>query len=342
MDEKTNILLVDDSPAKLLSYEAVLSDLGENLIKASSGMEALDKLLKNDVALVVMDVCMPGMDGFETAEMIHHHPRFEKTPIVFVSGINVSDDDRIQGYRHGAVDYIPVPVTPEVLRAKVRVFIDLHRKTRLLEQLNERITTVQEEERRRLARDLHDSVGQLLAAVSMNNTLLESEAGKLSANGARMLSDNSQMVEEISKQVRTISYLLHPPLLDEVGIASALRCFVDGFAKRSEIDVKLDIAPNIGRFSPKIEICVFRMVQECLTNVHRHSGSPDAAIRIARNGSALTVQVEDSGKGLNFGNGSSQLGVGLPGMQERLRTLGGSLEIHSKEAGTKLEAVIPL
>ena len=342
MDEKTNILLVDDSPAKLLSYEAVLSDLGENLIKASSGKEAFEHLLKNDVALVVMDVCMPGMDGFETAEMIHQHPRFEKTPIVFVSGINVSEDDRLQGYRHGAVDYIPVPVTPEVLRAKVRVFIDLHRKTRQLELLNERITNLQEEERSRLARDLHDSVGQLLAAVSMNNTLLEAESGKLSANGARMLTENARMVEDISKQVRTISYLLHPPLLDEVGIASALRFYVEGFSKRSDIDVKLDIAPNVGRFEPRVELCVFRMVQECLTNVHRHSGSPDAAIRIARNGHALTVEVEDSGIGLNFEDGSSQFGVGLPGMQERLRSLGGKLEIHSNGPGTKLEAVIPV
>jgi len=128
MDEKMNILLVDDHPAKLLTYEAVLSDLGENLIKAGSGMEALEKLLKNDVALVLMDVSMPGLDGFETAEMIHQHPRFEKTPIVFVSGIHVTEDDRLKGYKHGAVDYIPVPVTPEVLRAKVRVFADLHRK----------------------------------------------------------------------------------------------------------------------------------------------------------------------------------------------------------------------
>lgn len=342
MNEKMNILLVDDHPAKLLTYEAVLSDLGENLIKASSGMEALEKLLKNDVALVLMDVSMPGLDGFETAEMIHQHPRFEKTPIVFVSGIHVSEDDRLNGYKHGAVDYIPVPVTPEVLRAKVRVFADLHRKTRQLEALNQRITYVQEDERRRVARELHDSVGQLLAAVSMNNTMLQSESERLSPEGAKTLSENAGMVEEISKQVRTISYLLHPPLLDEVGIASALHCYVDGFSKRSKINVKLQIAANIGRFSSEMELCAFRLVQECLTNIHRHSGSREAAIRVARNEAALTIEVEDSGKGMSVENGSTQMGVGLPGMQERLRGLEGRLQIQSNERGTKLTAVIPL
>ncbi len=149
MDEKINILMVDDQPGKLLSYEAMLSELGENLIKAHSGMEALEHLLKTDIALVLMDVSMPGMDGFETAQMIHEHPRFQNTPIVFVSGIHVTDLDRLKGYQHGAVDYVSVPVVPELLRAKVRVFAELHRKTQQLEMLNARMTLLQDEERRR-------------------------------------------------------------------------------------------------------------------------------------------------------------------------------------------------
>jgi len=201
---------------------------------------------------------------------------------------------------------------------------------------------VQEEERRRVARELHDSVGQLLSAVSMNNGMLVSEAGRLSPDGAKTLSENAWMVEEISKQVRTISYLLHPPLLDEVGIASALRCYVEGFSKRSKINVKVEIAANVGRFSPEIELCVFRLVQESLTNVHRHSGSPQAAIRVAQNESALTIEVEDGGKGMSLEERSTQQGVGLPGMQERLRSLGGRLQIQSNERGTILTAVIPL
>lgn len=131
-----NILMVDDQPAKLLSYEAILSELGENLIKASSGREALEVLLKHDVAVVLMDVSMPEMDGFEMAEIIHQHPRYQKTAIIFISAVHLTDIDRLKGYQRGAVDYISVPVVPEVLRAKVSVFAELHRKTRQLEALN--------------------------------------------------------------------------------------------------------------------------------------------------------------------------------------------------------------
>jgi len=135
-DEKINILLVDDQPAKLLSYEVILRDLGENLIKATSAREALELLLKRDIAVVLIDVCMPELDGFQLAAMIREHPRFRQTAIIFISAIHLSDVDRLRGYEMGAVDYVPVPVIPEVLRAKVRVFAELHRKNRQLEQLN--------------------------------------------------------------------------------------------------------------------------------------------------------------------------------------------------------------
>src|SRR5262247_2939401 len=134
--EPVNILLVDDQPSKLLSYEVILHDLGENLLKASSVREALEHLLKTDVAVVLMDVCMPDLDGFQLAAMIREHPRFQKTAIIFISAIHLSDMDRLRGYEMGAVDYVPVPVIPEVLRAKVRVFAELYRKTRQLERLN--------------------------------------------------------------------------------------------------------------------------------------------------------------------------------------------------------------
>src|SRR6476620_4818649 len=134
--EQVNILLVDDQPAKLMSYEVILAELGENLIKANSAREALEFLLKNDVAVVLVDVCMPELDGFELARMLREHPRYEKTAIIFVSAIHLSDVDHIRGYETGAVDYVPVPVIPEILRAKVRIFVDLYRKTRQLENLN--------------------------------------------------------------------------------------------------------------------------------------------------------------------------------------------------------------
>ncbi len=134
--EKVNILLVDDQPAKLLAYEVILKGLGENLIAVSSGREALEFLLKNDVAIILVDVCMPELDGFELAAMIREHPRFQKTAMIFISAIQVSDIDRLRGYEMGAVDYVPVPVVPEVLRAKIKVFAELFRKTRQLERLN--------------------------------------------------------------------------------------------------------------------------------------------------------------------------------------------------------------
>src|SRR5947209_5597411 len=169
--DKVNILMVDDQPAKLLSYEVILSELGENLIKATSGREALEQLLKNDVAVVLMDVSMPEIDGFEMADMIRQHPRFQKTAIIFISAVHLTDLDRIKGYQRGAVDYISVPVVPELLRAKVSVFAELHRKTRQLEMLNRELRrlsssliAMQDEERRRIARELHDGLGQELTA----------------------------------------------------------------------------------------------------------------------------------------------------------------------------------
>src|ERR1700733_3153035 len=134
--DKINILMVDDQPAKLLSYEVILAELGENLIKAHTASDALNILLKTDIAVVLMDVSMPDVDGFELADVIRQHPRFQKTAIIFISGVHLADSDKIQGYRSGAVDYISVPVIPEVLRAKVAIFVELHRKTRMLEKLN--------------------------------------------------------------------------------------------------------------------------------------------------------------------------------------------------------------
>ena len=149
--DPVNILLVDDQPAKLLSYEAILGELGETLIKAGSGREALDQLLKSEIAVILVDVVMPDLDGFELAVMIRDHPRFQKTSIIFVSAIAMTDLDRLRGYESGAVDYIPVPVVPDVLRAKVRVFAELYRKTRQLEKLNAELEKRVEERTAQLA-----------------------------------------------------------------------------------------------------------------------------------------------------------------------------------------------
>ena len=166
--DKVNVLLVDDQPAKLLAFEVILRDLGENLIKASSAREALEHLLKTEVAVVLVDVCMPELDGFQLASMIREHPRFKKTAIIFISAIHLTDVDRLRGYEMGAVDYVPVPVVPEVLRAKVKVFAELYRKTRELEQLNAEL------ERRVAERtaDLEASTTRLLQSEQLRSLAL--------------------------------------------------------------------------------------------------------------------------------------------------------------------------
>ncbi|HEX4757181.1 MAG TPA: ATP-binding protein [Terracidiphilus sp.] len=180
VDERVNILMVDDQPAKLLSYEVLLADLGQNLIKANSASEALKILLNTDIAVVLMDVSMPDVDGFELADIIRQHPRFQKTAIIFISGVHLSDSDRIQGYRRGAVDYISVPVIPEVLRAKVGIFVELHRKTRMLELLNkdlelrveERTEELRKSERQfRMRAELLDMATDAIMVRDMNGVI---------------------------------------------------------------------------------------------------------------------------------------------------------------------------
>jgi signal transduction histidine kinase len=144
VSEKVNVLLVDDQPARLLTYESILSELGQNLVRAGSGLEALEKLMKDEFAVVLLDVSMPEMDGFEAATLIHQHPRFEKTPIIFVTGVHISELDRLKGYKVGAVDYVSIPVVPEILRSKVAVLIELYTKRRELQELNRTLAQANE------------------------------------------------------------------------------------------------------------------------------------------------------------------------------------------------------
>jgi signal transduction histidine kinase len=151
------------------------------------------------------------------------------------------------------------------------------------------------------------------------------------------------MVDQLSREIRTISHLLHPPLLDMAGLASAIRWYVDGFSHRSNIRVDMEIESDLGRLPDEVEISLFRVVQECLTNVYRHSGSDFCSISIRRDGQRLTMEVRDTGKGMrNRTNGEIPAGVGLRGMQERLRRLGGSLQVHANESGTTVVAAVPV
>jgi PAS domain S-box-containing protein len=212
--------------------------------------------------------------------------------------------------------------------------------------LSGRLLHLQDQERRRIARELHDSAGQLLAALGMNLSLVESQNGNIAPRAAKALQESIGLVQELSRELRTISHLLHPPLLDEVGLASGLRSYLEGFRERSKISVALELPEDLGRLPQDLETAIFRIVQECLTNIHRHSESPVARIRISRSDGQVSLEVEDEGKGIPpekrgaMDSGGSP-GVGIRGMRERLRLLGGTLEIKSNGGGTVIVARLP-
>lgn len=517
-ENRVNILMVDDQPAKLLSYEVILDQLGENLIKATSGREALEQLLKQDIAIVLMDVSMPELDGFELAEMIHQHPRCQDTAVIFISAVHLTQLDQLKGYERGAVDYISVPVIPELLRAKVSAFAELHRKTHQLETLNReleqrvnertvelnqraealqllnvelarknqeldaivrtapdiifsrqadgsrdyisarfydytgapantahgfgwldyvhaddkerslehwmrcvqsgenyeseyrllgsdgqyrwfraravplrdhngrlirwygtcsdihdsklvehsmresavelermvddrtsalrhlsrRLMTMQDDERRRIARELHDGLGQEMVALKMMLNAISRQAPGLLEN---QVHEANKLMDHATQQIRSLSHLLHPPLLDEVGLLSALRWYLDGLTQRSGIETVLDTSPaDFPRLALDLETAMFRIIQEALTNVFRHSGARKTWITLTQRDGEVVVKIRDDGKGV--GDGIVELrpgstGVGIGGMSERAKEFGGHLQVRNAHPGTIVEVTVP-
>jgi PAS domain S-box-containing protein len=209
-------------------------------------------------------------------------------------------------------------------------------------ELTSRIQQMQDEEGRRIARELHDSVGQSLVALGMNISTIKKDQG-LSPEAVKLLNDNEAMIAEINREIRTISHLLHPPLLDEMGLSSALGWYIDGFTQRSSIKTTLDIPQKLRRLPPNMEIAIFRTVQEGLTNVHRHSASPSCAVTLLGDGDKLRLEIRDSGRGMpSTKQLTSSPGVGLRGMKERFRQLGGSLEIESTQEGTVVRGTLTI
>ena len=223
---------------------------------------------------------------------------------------------------------------------------DLDSVNRSLRELSARLMKLQDEERRRIARELHDSVGQTLAALGMNLSMVRSDLERLS-NITATLNDSEDLVRNMSAEVRTISHLLHPPLLDEAGLASALRWYADGFAKRSGIKVNLDLQEHLPRLPSEIETAIFRVIQECLTNIHRHSDSQVAKIQVRRREQQVFIEVADKGKGIPSDKLEEMAtagtpGVGIRGMRERLRQLGGTMDIESGGSGTCVTVQLPV
>lgn len=214
-------------------------------------------------------------------------------------------------------------------------------------ELSGRLLQLQDEERRRIARELHDGVGQILAALSMNSCIALKDKPSLSPEAARSLEENCSLIDQAVSDIRTLSHLLHPPLLDEIGLSSALNEYVQGFGQRSNIRVTLDVPDDLERVPRDVELSLFRIVQECLTNIHRHSGSSSARVRLACLAGEIQLEVSDQGRGISpdiqekFFSGRST-GVGLRGMQERVRQIGGALQIESNEKGTSVFVVLPI
>jgi PAS domain S-box-containing protein len=224
--------------------------------------------------------------------------------------------------------------TAELSEAEVRLRI-----------LSNRLMRAQDDERRRLARELHDSAGQMLAALKMNLVPLEQGIARQNPQMSEFAANGIALVDELSKELRTMSYLLHPPLLDEAGLPSALRWYVEGFSERSGIEVTLKVDPALPRLAQEVEMTIFRIAQESLTNIHRHSGSKAAIIELIHAGTNVRVEIRDRGKGITQLNSANNLpmrvGVGIQGMQERVRQLSGRFEIHSGKDGTTVAVALP-
>lgn len=249
--------------------------------------------------------------------------------------------------RSAAHDALETRVKERTAELETQI-IERHKAEERLRELTTRILQLQDDERRRIARNLHDSAGQYLAAIQMNLVALEQPGSTLTAWQAKRISDCQEMVNRCTSEIRTLSYLLHPPLLDDMGLASAIRSYAEGFAERSDIRVELDIPKDFGRLPGEVETALFRVVQQSLANIHRHSGSCVAKIRIRQDAEEVSAVIADEGCGIapeilkQFDTGGRLRGVGIAGMRERIKAMKGRFNIRSSPDGTTVEVSLPI
>lgn len=377
------ILSVDDNDAIRYAFTRHLREGGYEVIEARTGEQALE-MARLDPALITLDINLPDIDGYEICRRLKDDPATREIPILHISASYVGSSDRVRGLDGGADAYLAEPVDRMELLATVRALLrmrqaqrearlqateaevarkqlqdanatleikvrqrtaELERQRAEVQELSSLLLQAQDEERRRISRELHDSTGQLLAALTMNLTRLKSEQICSNPGANSLIDDTINVVDEMTRQLRTMSYLLHPPMLDEMGLLSAVKWYVDGFSSRSAIQVSLDCA-DLGRLPGDLEITLFRLIQESLTNIHRHSGSKNALIRLHRIDASITMEVLDEGTGFtkaeSGGDAPPKHGVGIPGMKERVRRFGGTIDISSTPSGTSVRARLPV
>jgi PAS domain S-box-containing protein len=287
-------------------------------------------------------------DGTERVVNFALHPiRDPQGKILFLhpTGVDITDLKRAEENYRTLAETLDVEVRARTSELEQRN-VEVLKQSELLRSLSRRLMQAQDEERRRIARELHDSAGQILAALGMNLAQIVQKTRGSVPQLAKNAEDSQQLVQQLSQEIRTMSYLLHPPLLDEVGLSEALRWYIQGLMERSPLEIKLNVADDFGRLPREMELVMFRLVQECLTNIHRHSGSKRALISIWREARSVSLDVQDEGKGMSSEElseiHSGGAGVGIRGMRERVRQFDGSMSIESDRRGTRISFRIPL
>jgi signal transduction histidine kinase len=375
------ILTVDDNDALRYTLSRALRSGGYTVTEARSGSEAL-KLADQMPDLITLDLNLPDIDGFEVCRRLKSNPQTAHIPILHISATFVDPEHRVRGLEGGADAYLAEPISGDELLATVGALLrmkqaerearlqsveaekarqalkaahdelerrvqertaELASKNEEIRELTGRLLKSQDDERRRLARELHDSTGQMLAAMKINLDLVNAKTTGGDPEVKALVADSVALTDEMSRQLRTMSYLLHPPLLDETGLQSALGWYAEGFAQRSGIEVKLEMSPEIRRLPPDLEIAIFRVVQESLTNIHRHASSATAVIRMTSSPDDIQVEIADAGKAAGDGRFGKAFrpGVGIMGMRERIRQVGGKFDIDASKHGTTIRVSVP-
>jgi signal transduction histidine kinase len=374
------VLVVDDNDAVRYSVARYLREGGYKVLEARNGREAL-AIAGQDPDLITLDINLPDMNGFEVCRRLKADPATAQIPVLHISASFAKTEDRVRGLEGGADAYLTEPLDREELLATVRALFrlrnaeresrqyaaeaekakqalkkineelaarvkertaELERRNSEIQDLSRRLLRAQDDERRRISRELHDSTGQLLVTLKLNLAALSTSQGAQQKQA--LIEAATAMVDEITRQLRTMSYLLHPPLLDEAGLAPALKWYVEGFCDRSEIEVQLDMPADMERLPRDMELTIFRVVQESLTNVHRHSHSRTAEVKLKTDTDRVFLEITDQGAGFATSSRSGTkvpYGIGIRGMKERVQQFGGELQVKSDPSGTSLRALLP-